>query len=259
MCYNVASTLETQLKRARKKGDQEQVNEIIEKLKQLGERPTLFQASGFSHPKMLVYTNSRPFTPTISQWGLVPEWTKDEDHKLKIWNSTLNARGESIFEKPSFKDSAKMKRCIIPLDGFFEHHHYGSIKYPFFITRKDNAPLVVAGLYSEWEDPVNFERLHTFSIVTTKGNELLSKLHNNPKMKEARMPLILEEDEQEKWLSSEKSNSFLNEINAMIQPNNEIHLTAKPVRKLSGKGSLGNVKEAQDLFEYPELALLIDF
>lgn len=118
----------------------------------------------------------------------------------KQWNNTLNARGETIFEKPSFRTSAKNHRCIIYVAGFYEHHHYNNKTYPFFIYRKDAQPMALAGLWSEWKNPDTGGRLNTFSIVTTKGNKMMARIHNNPKLKEPRMPVILPSELEDEWL-----------------------------------------------------------
>ena len=119
----------------------------------------------------------------------------------KQWNNTLNARGETIFKLNSFRKAANESRCLIYIDGFYEHHHFGKQTYPFYIFKKDLSPLPLAGLYTEWTNPETHGRLLTFSIVTTTGNELLSKIHNNPKLKEARMPVILHEELADQWLA----------------------------------------------------------
>ena len=82
-------------------------------------------------------------------------------------------------------------RCVLHVDGFFEHHHLNNKKYPFLITEKDNMPLTLGGLYSEWIDKNTGEVLNSFSILTSEGNDVLSKIQNNPKSEEPRMPLIL--------------------------------------------------------------------
>ena len=88
-------------------------------------------------------------------------------------------------KKPSFKVSASTKRCILPVNGFFEHHHYKGNTYPFHITLPDNKVMNLAGMHDEWVDKETGELIKSFTIVTTPGNELMSKIHNNPKLKEA--------------------------------------------------------------------------
>ena len=140
MCYDIKASYEAQLSRAKRKGDFVAVEEILEKLIPFTDLP-LHHVSGFTHPKLLIYTNESPEFPIVATWGLVPHWVRDDIQKKKIWNTTLNARGETIFEKPSFKQSAKNNRCIIYIDGFYEHHHFNKKTYPFFIQRKDEKPI----------------------------------------------------------------------------------------------------------------------
>lgn len=202
MCYNIRTSLEAQLKRAQRRNDLAAVEEIWEKLAPLTDLP-LYHASGFAHPEMLIYTNSSPYYPVVATWGLVPQWVADKNGIEKIWNSTLNARVETIFKKPSFRNSAKNYKCIIYVDGFYEFHHSKWGIFPFYIYSPNSGPLALAGLFSTWTDSENGGKLTTFSIVTTKGSGLLEKIHNNPKLKEPRMPLILDEDEEDRWLYSE--------------------------------------------------------
>ncbi|MGB5555280.1 MAG: SOS response-associated peptidase family protein, partial [Flavobacteriaceae bacterium] len=129
MCYDIKAGLEAQLKRAKRDGDVHGVAEIMEKLVPLTDLP-LHHASGFSHPELLIYTDRSPNFPEVATWGLVPHWVHDEAQLKKTWNNTLNARGETIFEKPSFRDSAKQHRCLVFVDGFFEHHHFKGKTYP---------------------------------------------------------------------------------------------------------------------------------
>jgi putative SOS response-associated peptidase YedK len=258
MCYNITSALQTQLKRAIHNNNQDQITKILRQLEQYAVT-SHYQLSGFAHNQLLIYTNESPNTPTPSIWGLIPSWVKNENQKVKLWNSTLNARGESIFDKPSFKNSAVNMRCVLYIDGFYEHHHYMNKKYPFLIQEKDNHPISLGGLYSKWTDKNTGEIINSFSIVTTPANELLSKIHNNPKLDEPRMPLILNEETEEIWLNNDTSEEFLEQIKAMITPNNEIKLKAHTVQTLNGKENVGNTIDAQKEYEYPELNLLLDF
>lgn len=145
MCYDIKASLESQLKRAKRKGDLIAVEEIIENLIPYTDLP-IHHASGFSHPELLIYTDRQPEYPEVATWGLVPQWVDDEEQLKNFWNNTLNARGETIFDKPSFRDSAQHHRCIIYIDGFYEHHHFNNNTYPFYIYRKDKQPLAIAGL-----------------------------------------------------------------------------------------------------------------
>jgi putative SOS response-associated peptidase YedK len=246
MCYDVKAQLQSQLKRALRDADESAIKEIKQKLAPDTDLP-LFHANGFQHPKMLIYTNESPYYPLVSQWGLVPNWAA---HKENIWNKTLNARGETIFEKNSYKASAKDKRCIICIDGFFEHHHQGKETVPYYISRKDNKPISVAGLWNKWTDKETGEVLNTFSIVTTEGNPMMAKIHNNPKLKGPRMPVILPDELEDEWLVECKDELDQKKLHELVKPYPEAEMTAHTVGKLRGNNVVGNQPEATDYFEY---------
>ena len=247
MCFDIKTNLKTQLSRV-KKIDPSLSNKLFEKFKT--HIPEFYHhVSGFSHPKMLIYTNEQPFEPTLSQWGLIPFWVKDENQSNSIQNKTLNARGETIFEKPSFRKSAKTNRCIIILDGFYEHHHFNGKSYPFFIYNADLNPISVAGLWDEWINKNTGEVINSFAIVTTKANELMKKIHNNPKSPESRMPVILQNEDKKQWLLS--NNKF--DLENYIKPLNNNILNAYSVGKLRGKNATGNTPKAFQKINYTEL------
>jgi len=252
MCYDIKTKLETQLKRAKHYNNQIWINELEETL-----RPYLDQdinhASGFSHPRVFIYTNKKPFEPQLYQWGLVPSWVKDENQKNQLWNKTINARGETINEKPSFKSAAQSRHCIIFIDGFFEHHHFNGKAYPFYIYRKDDAPMALAGIYDQWIEKSTGEIVNTFSIITTKANNLMKKIHNNPKLTEPRMPVILNKELEELWLN-ESSPTLMKNI---LRPFDMEEMTAHPVAPLRGKKYLGNVPEVTDEYFYENLKIAI--
>ncbi|WP_415372388.1 SOS response-associated peptidase [Patiriisocius sp. Uisw_047] len=252
MCYDIKASLEAQLNRARRKGDVQAQHEIIEKLVPLTDLP-LHHVSGFSHPSLLIYTNRSPDFPEVATWGLVPHWVKDDAQLKKLWNSTLNARGETIFEKPSFKLAAEQQRCIVYVDGFYEHHHFKGATYPFFISHKNKEPLALAGLFSEYVHPETDGVLNTFTIVTTAGNSLLTKIHNNPKIKEPRMPLMLTREAEAHWLTDEADGIIAQKINALMQSYPSEKLVSHTVQKLRGKAYAGNVPEISEPHLYPEL------
>ena len=243
MCFSARFRLEVALKRALRYSP-EDVEYWKNTLKQYDE---WYMVSAFDHPKVIIYTNEEPYKPQLSTWGLVPDWATDA---RKIWNQTLNARGETIFEKPSFKKSAEEKRCLIPAEGFYEYHHYKGKMYPFYIYHKENLPLNFAGLWNEWTDKNTGEILNTFTIVTTRANDLMAHIHNKPKISEDhRMPVILPEGVENKWLNPLSKE----ELQELLQPFPDSKLMAHTVRKLSGKDSPGNVPEANQEFEYAEL------
>lgn len=123
------------------------------------------------------------------QWGLVPHWT----NVLKTAHPIINARAESLAEKPSFAPLVKTKRCLVPASGFFEWKHEGARKHPFYLHLPDQPLFAFAGLYDEWHDPAG-SVLATYTIITTGPNTLVATIHN-------RMPVILSQDHEEEWLA----------------------------------------------------------
>jgi putative SOS response-associated peptidase YedK len=126
---------------------------------------------------------------TGMKWGLVPTWAKDEKMKL------INARSETAHEKPSFKNSLRNQRCLIPADGFLEWQ--GKEKQPHYIQLKEQALFAFAGLWSTWKN-LDGENLNTYTILTTTANEKLSPIH-------ARMPVILPSEQYNAWLTPDSS------------------------------------------------------
>lgn len=250
MCYDIKTSLTAQLKRATRNNDAKAIEEITEKLAPLTDLP-LYHASGFSHPEVLIYTNEDPYYPTVATWGLIPHWVKNSEQQQKIWNTTLNARAETIFEKPAFKDAAKEKRGIVYVDGFYEYHHYNNKAYPFFIQQKNKEPLALAALWSVWIHPQHGGAITSFSIVTTKGNDLMGKIHNNPNLEEPRMPLILPEALETQWLAVNENGEH--DLKSITETNSGTQLIAHSVGKLRGKAYIGNVAGITDEVTYEEL------
>ncbi|MCG3205708.1 MAG: putative SOS response-associated peptidase YedK [Elusimicrobia bacterium] len=122
-------------------------------------------------------------------FGLIPHWAKDP----KIGLHCLNARAETVAEKPSFRDSFKNKRCLVLTDGFFEWAREGKKKTPYRVMMKDHAPYAMAGLWDRWKRPDGKE-FETFSIVTTEPNQLVATIHD-------RMPVILGQENENLWLA----------------------------------------------------------
>ena len=130
----------------------------------------------------------RPRELALVRWGLVPSWAKDE----KIGARMINARGETVAEKPSFRSAVKTRRCLIPADGFYEWVRTGEGKQPHFVHFGDARPFAFAGLWERWHKEPG-EPLETCTIITTTPNELLTDLHH-------RMPVILPPDRYGEWL-----------------------------------------------------------
>ena len=255
MCYDVSSGLKKTIKYARQRGDDPAYIAALEiKLERLIKGMNKYHyVSGFAHPKLLVFTDKDPNEPQAFSWGLIPGWVKDTKTAGQLSNQTLNARGETIWEKPSFRGPAKSKRCLIYLDGFFEHHHLKGKTYPFHIAMKDESPMTVAGLWDEWVNKETGEIINSVSIVTTEANPLMTKIHNNPKAEGPRMPVILPKETQNEWLIPCTTDTDKKHLTDLLKPFDEAKLTAYSVPRLKGKEAIGNVEAATKKFEYSEL------
>lgn len=188
-------------------GKQLDIIEIAEKIIQ-----EQYHVSAFTNPDYPIITEDPEIH--IFKWGLIPFWTKTEKDANEIRTKTYNARAESIFEKPSFRGSINTKRCIVPSTGFFDWRHEGGKKIPYFIYMKNEDIFSMAGIYSDWVDPGTGEVIKTFSIITTGANDLMRYIHNT----NFRMPVILREEDEKKWLSprlnKEEIESFLHPIDS---------------------------------------------
>ncbi|MEB3210338.1 MAG: SOS response-associated peptidase [Leptolyngbyaceae bacterium] len=121
----------------------------------------------------------------LASWGLLPHWAKD----MSIAFKTFNARSETVTEKPSFRGAFKYRRCLIPVNGYYEWKRSGKAKQPYYFSRSEgNAPVVLAGLFELWRD----ERL-TCTVITTEANPMARDVH-------PRMPVVLEPDHWQQWL-----------------------------------------------------------
>lgn len=136
-----------------------------------------------------VVTNSAPRRIEMFKWGLVPSWAKDPT----IGDRMINARAETLAEKPSFRTALKKRRCLILADGFYEWRKDGAQKTPMLIQLAGGEPFAFAGLWETWKPPEG-DLLKTCTIVTCEPNELLAKIHN-------RMPVILPRERYDEWLS----------------------------------------------------------
>jgi putative SOS response-associated peptidase YedK len=124
---------------------------------------------------------------TFFKWGLVPRWAKD----AAIGNRLINARSETVTEKPSFREAFARRRCLVPADGFFEWSRRGERKRPFYFHMRDGEPFAIAGLWERWGG--DGEPLETCTLLTTGANELLAPYHD-------RMPVILRPEDYDLWL-----------------------------------------------------------
>jgi putative SOS response-associated peptidase YedK len=164
----------------------------------------------------------------VVSWGLVPSWAKDPS----IGNKMINARLETLLEKPAYKRAARARRCLIPADGYFEWYTTEQvnakgkpIKQPFFIHPSDGSVLAMAGLYEIWRDPTRVdddpERFRwTCTVVTTEAEDALGRIHD-------RMPLIIEPHRYAEWLDPTLSTE--EDLKGLLIPATPGRLEAYPV------------------------------
>jgi len=209
----------------------------------------IYHVSAFSKPLFPIITNESPQQIQFFQWGLIPFWVKDENAANNIRLKTFNAKAETIHEKPSFKSSIKNKRCLVLVDGFYEWQEVKGNKFPYYIRLINTEAFALAGIWDTWVNQETGELKNTFSIITTRANPLLAKIHNTKK----RMPVILKPDDEQRWLNCKLD---ITEIDSMLASYDETSLEAYTVSKLiSTKGRDTNVPEVMEKFKYSELKL----
>jgi len=106
------------------------------------------------------------------------------DNLVAMYKRTLNARSETVHDKPAFRHLIMRRRCMLLVNGFFEWHHHLGKTFPYFIYLKGRRPFALAGIWDEWNDPDSSENIQTFSVVTTEANTLLAKIHKRGKLPE---------------------------------------------------------------------------
>jgi putative SOS response-associated peptidase YedK len=158
---------------------------------------------------------------TALRWGLVPYWAKDEAIGMKC----INARGETVATAPAFREAFKQRRCLIPVDGYYEWKAEGKLKRPFEFALASGQPLALAGLWESWRQPRSSEAqgsetLRTFTIVTTTVNELAADIHD-------RMPVILTPKAQARWLGEEPAEA--GDLARLLQPYPAGQMIRRPV------------------------------
>ncbi|MCP4140756.1 MAG: SOS response-associated peptidase [Chloroflexi bacterium] len=165
---------------------------------------------------LLAIPNDRSREATFFLWGFIPGWAKDAAFDRKL----INARGETLAEKPSFKGAYKYRRCLILADGFYEWKTKSGIKKPHFIFMKSRQAFAFAGLWSDWES-ADGSRLKTCAIITTEPNELMKPIHK-------RMPVILPRSAYSQWLDPRPRS----DLQSLMRPYPAEEMEAYPVSTL---------------------------
>lgn len=207
----------------------------------------IFYASAFTFPAWPVISEEEPNKINMFRWGLIPHWVKDEAQAKEIRAMTLNAKSETVFEKPAFKFSIRKKRCLVISTGFYEWRDFQKKKYPYFIRMKKTKIFAMAGIYSFWNDKTTGEIVKSFSILTTHSNPLLTKIHN---VKE-RMPVIVPPESEREWLNTDLTDE---QIRSFFPAVDDRSLEAHTISRLiTSRVKNPNTAEVQEEFDYAEL------
>jgi putative SOS response-associated peptidase YedK len=159
----------------------------------------------------------------VMRWGLVPFWAKD----IKVGFANINAKAEGIENKPAFREAFRQRRCLVPVDNFYEWKKVEGGKQPYAIALKSRGLMALVGLWETWRSPAG-ERIRSFAIVTTEPNELCAALHN-------RMPVVLAPETWPTWLGEEPANEV--HLKALLAPYPSEEMVCWPVSP-----RVGNVK-----------------
>jgi putative SOS response-associated peptidase YedK len=159
---------------------------------------------------------------TAYRWGLVPHWSTDTKGASRMFN----ARAETITASPAFREAFRRRRCIVPVDSFYEWKRDGTIRQPYRVVRDDGRPLALAGLWAGWRDAESDQVRRTFTIITTTPNGALVDLHD-------RMPVILEQSTWDRWLVDGRAGLPVDEggLLALLQPTDAVPLRVYPVNR----------------------------
>jgi len=189
--------------------------EVIQQTFDLDDVPTMRPRYNIAPTqKVPVITGDAPGQLAFMQWGLVPSWAKDPSVSSKM----INARSETLAQKPSFRDAFAKRRCLVPVDGFFEWRKEGNQKYPMYIHLKDRQLFAMAGLWETWKTPEG-DVLQTCTIITTEPNPFVAQFHH-------RMAVILSPESYASWLDH---GTPVDDLNALFTPYPAEHMAAYEV------------------------------
>lgn len=211
MCYTVSIFSQTHV--------------IEAELGQVFEDPAEFvpyvHVSGFSHPVLPVGVAEDGIR--LMRWGLVPRWTKTLQQADEMRGRTLNARAETVYDKPSYRDAVRKRRGLLPVNGFLEWRHEGKLKIPHMVRMRDAEIFTLGCIWEEWVDPNTGQCEQTFSILTTEANILMSHVHNSAQ----RMPVVVPRREHAAWLLAEDRE----QVQPLLRPLEDGLLEAYPVTR----------------------------
>lgn len=237
MCYNISLT----------KGIDYLEDRFDAKFVEPSVYTPMYHSPAFSTPYHPIVNSEDIGQIQLFQWGLIPFWIKDENAANRIRFNTVNTRAETINQKPSFRASIRTKRCLVLVDGFYEWREENRKKYPYYIRLVNHDAFALAGIWDKWVNERTGETKNTFSIITTRANPLLERIHNTRK----RMPVILKQEDERKWLNDDLDSG---EVDTMLVPYDDGEMEAHTVSRLiSSKKANTNTPEVMRKFAYEEL------
>jgi putative SOS response-associated peptidase YedK len=238
MCYHVSEPERTELE------------DLYDHAVRTDEWDTYYHhLSGFEFKKVPVLTCEDNTRIQAFNWGLIPSWSKDLDYAKQSRMNCLNAKAETIFEKPSFRTAIMQRRCLFHVNGFYEWREVNKKKYPYFIKLKNQQTFALGGIYERWLDKSTGEIFDTTAIVTTEANPLMAKIHNV----KLRMPLIFDKETMGQWITPNMSQE---QIINLMKPFDETKMEAYTISKLiTSRTDNPNQAKVKEPFEYLELML----
>ena len=206
-----------------------------------------YHVGAFDQTKLPIITNENHEQIRFYKWGLIPFWIKTGKQADEIKKKTVNARAESIYEKPAFRYSAENKHCLVIADGFFEWRYFQGRNYPYYIRLKSHEPFAMAGLWDCWTNKETNTKIYTYTIITCPANPLMERIHNKKK----RMPVILTKDKERHWIENTISKE---EARNFLKPFEQEQMEAYTISRLiTSKHRNPNVPEVLNPYRYPEL------
>ena len=205
-----------------------------------------FFISAFTYPVMPVVVANTQLHAENMHWGLIPEWVKTPEKATELREYGLNAKGETLHEKPMFHHAFESHRILVPMAGFFEWRELNKKKYPYYIFPSTEDFFLVAGIASHWINRETGETMGTFAMVTCPSGPLLTEIHNTKK----RQPLILAPEDWQKWVFGADEQAL-----ELVKPCDDKWLKAHTIAPLASHARENrNVPEVQNPYFYPEFS-----
>jgi putative SOS response-associated peptidase YedK len=196
-------------------------SDLVEKLFQVARAPLLSPRYNVSPTQPVAVVRQDRETGErimdLLRWGLIPFWAKDPEIGARM----INARAETVAEKPAFRAAFRERRCLIPADGFYEWQKLGTQRQPVYVRMSDGSAFAFAGLWERWRSP-DGEGIETCTLLTTQPNELLRPIHD-------RMPVILDPEKYSPWLDPESHR--LDVLTPLLKPFPAEKMTCHPVSR----------------------------